>query len=147
MILMGSFIPEIKMRSSAKSIPKRKRGASIKTIRLRKRARMMALIGSDDEINDDTEGSVVDQGEKEPEVVDLCDSDESVSTSTPVMISAYNRMKVKLRMKLMSLMGLRVLRMNLMGLRVLWMNSKELKISRMILMVPCPNYPKRLRIW
>lgn len=87
------------MRSSAKSIPKRKRGASIKTIRLRKRARMMALIGSDDEINDDTEGSVVDEGEKEPEVIDLCDGDESVSTSIPVMIPAYGRTKIKLRMR------------------------------------------------
>jgi hypothetical protein len=92
-ILMGSFIPEIKMRSSAKSIPEeRKRNASIKTMRLRKRARMMALIGSDDEVEDyDTEGSVA-QGGKEPEVIDLCDSDESVSTSTTVMITAYGRM-------------------------------------------------------
>jgi hypothetical protein len=84
-VLMVSFIPEVKMRSSAKSDPKRTRTASIKRIRLRKRARMMALIGSDDEVEDyDTEGSVVDvdQGGKEPEVIDLCDSDESVSTST-----------------------------------------------------------------
>jgi hypothetical protein len=92
-VLMGSFIPEIKMRSSAKSIPEeRKRNASIKTIRLRKRARMMTLIGSDDEVEDyDTEGSVVDQGEQEPEMIYLCDSG-SVSLSTIVMISAYGRM-------------------------------------------------------
>jgi hypothetical protein len=85
-VLMDSFTPDIKMRSSAKSIPEeRKRNASIRTIRLRKRARMMALIGSDDEVEEhDTEGSVidVDQGGKEPEMIHLCVSDESVSTST-----------------------------------------------------------------
>jgi hypothetical protein len=83
-VLMGSFIPEVKMRSSAKSIPERKRTASIATIRLRKKARMMDLLKRIDEVNDDTEGSVVDvdQDEKEPELVDLCDSDESVSIST-----------------------------------------------------------------
>jgi hypothetical protein len=79
---MDSFIPEIKMRPSAKSIPKRTRTASIKTIRLRKRARMNDLLKRIDEVNDDTEGSVVDQGEMEPEMIYLCDSDESVSTST-----------------------------------------------------------------
>jgi hypothetical protein len=90
---MDSFIPDLKMRSSARSIPEeRKRSASIATIRLRKRARMNDLLKRVDEVNDDTEGSVVDEGEKEPEVIDLCDGDESVSTSTPVMISAYGRM-------------------------------------------------------
>jgi hypothetical protein len=79
---MVSFIPEVKMRSSAKSDPKRTRTASIKRIRLRKRARMNDLLKRVDEVNDDTEGSVVDQGEKEPEMIYLCDSDESVSTST-----------------------------------------------------------------
>ena len=81
-VLMDSFIPEIKMRSSAKSIPERKRGASIRTIRLRKKARMDDLLKRIDEVNDDTEGSVVDQGGEESEVTDLCGSDESVSTST-----------------------------------------------------------------
>jgi hypothetical protein len=81
-VLMVSFIPEVKMRSSAKSDPKRTRTASIKRIRLRKRARMNDLLKRVDEVNDDTEGSVVDQGEKEPEMIYLCDSDESVSTST-----------------------------------------------------------------
>jgi hypothetical protein len=79
---MVSFIPEVKMRSSAKSNPKRTRTASIKAIRLRKKARMMDLLGSDDEVEDyDTEGSVF-QGEKEPEMTHLCVSDESVSIST-----------------------------------------------------------------
>jgi hypothetical protein len=79
---MVSFIPEVKMRSSAKSNPKRTRTASIKTIRLRKRARMNDLLKRIDEVNDDTEGSVVDPGGKEPEMIYLCDSDELVSTST-----------------------------------------------------------------
>jgi hypothetical protein len=78
---MDSFIPEIKMRSSAKSNPKRTRTASIKKIRLRKRARMDDLLKRIDEVNNDTEGSVVDQGGKEPEMIYLCGSDESVSTS------------------------------------------------------------------
>jgi len=80
---MDSFIPEVKMRSSAKSIPEeKKRNASIKTIRLRKRARMNDLLKRIDEVNDDTEGSVVDQGEEEPEVIDLCDRDSDVSVSS-----------------------------------------------------------------
>ena len=74
------------MRSSAKSIPEeRKRTASIRTIRRRKRARMMELIGSDEEVEDyHSEGSVddVDQGGKEPEVIDLCDRDSDVSVSS-----------------------------------------------------------------
>jgi hypothetical protein len=79
---MDRFIPEIKMRSSAKSIPEeRKRNASIRTIRLRKRARMMALIGIDDGVEDYESDASVVQGGKGPEIIDLCDSG-SVSTST-----------------------------------------------------------------
>jgi hypothetical protein len=70
------------MRPSAKSNPKRTRTASIKKIRLRKRARMNDLLKRVDEVEDDTEGSVVDLGEQEPEMIYLCDSDEMVSTST-----------------------------------------------------------------
>jgi hypothetical protein len=80
---MDSFIPEVKMRSSVKS-KDRKRTASIKTIRLRKRARVMRFLNAIVEVEDyDDEGSVVDQsGKEEPETIDLCDTDLSVSTFT-----------------------------------------------------------------
>jgi hypothetical protein len=71
------------MRPSVKS-KDRKRTASIKTIRLRKKARMMRFLERSDEVEDyDDEGSEVDQsGKEEPEMIDLCDTDLSVSIST-----------------------------------------------------------------
>ena len=62
-------------------------------------------------------------------------------------MSAYARTKIKLRMRLMNLMGLRVLRMNSMELRVLRMDSMNLMGLRIILMVPYPDYPMHLLIW
>ena len=50
-------------------------------------------------------------------------------------------------MKSMNLMVLRVLRMNLMELRVLRMDLMNLMGSRIILMVPYPDYPMHLLIW
>jgi len=87
MVLNDSFTPKAKMRSSAKSDPRRKRGVSIGAIRLRKRARMIIkmveYLERVDEVEDyDTEGSVVDSGTQGTEVIEIWDrdSDESVST-------------------------------------------------------------------
>jgi len=83
------LIPKVKMRSSAKSDPKRKRGVSIEAIRLRKRARMLVIMVEylervDEEVEDyDTEGSVIDQGRLGAEVPEIWDRDSDESVSTP----------------------------------------------------------------
>ena len=94
-VLTDSHIPEVKMRPSAKSDPKRRRGVSIEATRLRKRARMLIrmveYLERVDEVEDyDTEGSVVPQGTQGAEVIEVWDRDSDVSVSTPhcLVISA-----------------------------------------------------------